>query len=249
MNRFLFLPLFFILALIFPAEINAQATLKCEESGSHTIEIPVWLCYFIEDFDRFDDIIDQARFDLESVSLSCDASVCLPNPAVFHCDAEAEVTSFDVERVEEDGYFCFKGSYDVDWSCSMCRRDTIKPTEPKELPGRIPLRANENYQPFSFTQVEVNRHNQNKLIKIYPNPSEGIFNTQLNIENSGSAINLIITAISGKVVLQKDYLDVPSGVLNTQQDLSELPNGLYLLSIKIDGEIISTNKLTIQHSF
>lgn len=249
MKRLLLLPVLFFLALSFPSDVNAQGTLKCEESGTSTITIPMWLCYLRSDYDDVNDMIEQGQTDLESTSLTCDASGCKPNPDVFHCDAS--VTGRDargIETKDEDGYFCFKGSYEVTWKCSMCRRN---PKEgPKEIPEKLPLKANGNYQAFAFTQLEATDGNgNNKLIKIYPNPSNGIFNTQINIENSDSVIHLIVTDVSGKTVLQKDYSNAPVGVLNTTQDLSELSNGLYLISVKVEGQIIGTSKVTVQHNF
>lgn len=73
-------------------------------------------------------------------------------------------------------------------------------------------------------------------IKLYPNPSNGIFTMVVN--GGGSYINFTITDILGKIVYSNRYL------VQTKIDLSNQPNGTYFIQLKTENEIV-TRKLII----
>lgn len=74
-------------------------------------------------------------------------------------------------------------------------------------------------------------------INIYPNPSNGIINIDIN-NLSGSA-SVTIIDFTGKIVLNKD-IDTPS----TELDLSEFEKGIYIINIQ-SAELNESRKITI----
>lgn len=72
------------------------------------------------------------------------------------------------------------------------------------------------------------------LMKIYPNPSNGIFNFKLN-QVLESDINISVYDFHGKEIAHK----LVSGKNLTEEsiDLSEFSTGIYILMLQIDTQI------------
>ncbi len=77
-----------------------------------------------------------------------------------------------------------------------------------------------------------------KLLEVYPNPSEGIF--QIELGNRNDEVRLQVTSIGGKVIRQIRFSD--REVLLHSLDLSSEKSGVYLLRV-VTGESIATLKL------
>jgi hypothetical protein len=75
-------------------------------------------------------------------------------------------------------------------------------------------------------------------IKIYPNPTEGLVTIEVpeNME-SNSELRIIVTDSNGKVIV-----DRPHEGLRTEVNLSDKPNGLYILTLR-QGSVSSKWKL------
>jgi len=74
--------------------------------------------------------------------------------------------------------------------------------------------------------------NNSSNIKIYPNPTTGSINIEL--EETKSNINLHLTNAIGQVILTKSYKS--TNYINLEIDT---PKGLYLLQLESDGKIIT----------
>ncbi len=81
----------------------------------------------------------------------------------------------------------------------------------------------------------------NNAFKLYPNPSTGSFNIQMN-EIKGKNAQISVLDLSGRVVYQQ-FLQV-NGKLDTQLNLN-LANGLYLLQLQTEKENLK-RKLVIE---
>ncbi len=75
---------------------------------------------------------------------------------------------------------------------------------------------------------EVVQSNDLNLI-VYPNPSKGLFNVEFNSNESAST--LTISNLLGEVILKKEILQSSNGNFDTQIDLSNYPNGIYLIDL------------------
>jgi len=73
-------------------------------------------------------------------------------------------------------------------------------------------------------------------MKVYPNPSNGIF----NIETGFDCSELIITDLNGKVVYSDE-----NPATNFSIDLQKLPQGMYILRTGTDDYISAIKKISI----
>jgi len=74
----------------------------------------------------------------------------------------------------------------------------------------------------------------NEIITIYPNPTNGIFTINLTSDVSNLISDVCITDLTGKIV----YLKEKNGN-NFTVNISDKPNGIYILKILYDNKIIS----------
>jgi len=79
------------------------------------------------------------------------------------------------------------------------------------------------------------------VVKLYPNPSAGLFNIKLS-GNMGNNVNIEIYSILGVKVYNKIY-NTKEGKLDEKLDLSSLPKGSYILKI---NNIAFKQRLVIQ---
>lgn len=83
------------------------------------------------------------------------------------------------------------------------------------------------------------------LLKVYPNPSNGIF--KVAYSSSGLSVADMVTANvydgAGKIVYSQMRMDLSSGA--SELDLSNLPGGIYTLNFTGDKNVSGTFKLTI----
>lgn len=75
-----------------------------------------------------------------------------------------------------------------------------------------------------------------KLIEVYPNPSEDIFNISISLERQQD-LRMTITDISGRMI--KDYSYNKVLTKDIQVDLSNYSNGVYFVNIQLENEHIS----------
>ena len=94
-----------------------------------------------------------------------------------------------------------------------------------------PQRAEYEFYYFQ-PNAEINNINKINSIKVYPNPSNSIFNIFTEESNS---INCEVFNLYGQNVLTKNILSN-----NITIDLKDEPDGIYL--IKVNGEIIKIIK-------
>ncbi len=81
---------------------------------------------------------------------------------------------------------------------------------------------------FNFVGI-TNIYNTNPTIKVWPNPSDGIYNIIANV-NANSRVSLKVTDMTGRLLLQENHT-ATNGILNTAIDLSKFSHGIYLLYI------------------
>ena len=81
-----------------------------------------------------------------------------------------------------------------------------------------------------FTNVNTNFNLEN--IKVFPNPTNGLFSIELNNLESGCNLQVVICNIKGqKVFSEKNTLNESS--FKRQIDLSDFPAGTYLMNISV----------------
>ena len=77
----------------------------------------------------------------------------------------------------------------------------------------------------------------NESYAVYPNPSNGLFSVDYQL-NKDADVSVTVTDVMGKVLLNKS-LKVGSGYYSDGIDMTNFENGMYILTINIDGETSS----------
>lgn len=72
-----------------------------------------------------------------------------------------------------------------------------------------------------------------KALKVYPNPTTGILNIRLDIEEQSQLMNISLTDLMGNVISRVTGSNIQQNIFS--MDLSNRPAGMYLLNITIAG--------------
>lgn len=102
---------------------------------------------------------------------------------------------------------------------------------------------NNNSLPNSFTAFDTDLEIEQPAVNIFPNPSNGQSQIELNGFQETPA-QIMVRDAFGKVVRQIE-LDNPEGAM-LPLDLQDMPAGLYLISVMQDQQQVITKKLMIQ---
>ena len=78
--------------------------------------------------------------------------------------------------------------------------------------------------------VETQEPGPTSLMRLYPNPNQGVFSLEINKEVSGR-IELSVTSSDGRL-LRQEMMDVEAGAGSRRIDLSDVSPGLYLLRLR-----------------
>lgn len=97
---------------------------------------------------------------------------------------------------------------------------------------------------FVVSGVQPNFDHQKPFSRIYPNPARGYIYIDLTMEAQGS-VNIVITDLSGRKILDQSYGQLHSGDHHIRLDLPALVNGIYQLQI-VSGRNIQTHKLVVK---
>jgi hypothetical protein len=85
---------------------------------------------------------------------------------------------------------------------------------------------------------------KNVLNGIYPNPASGWINLEYALEKSGN-VQVVIYDMSGRNIARIDAGNRHAGFVSHKVDLPNIPKGLYLLNIEVNGYATNTQKLAI----
>ena len=84
-----------------------------------------------------------------------------------------------------------------------------------------------------MSTVGISNSSITENLKVYPNPTNGIFNIELSNTQAKSTIIYVVDML-GKVV-KKEEVFFSNGDLKKQLDLTRMENGIYLVSFSVDG--------------
>lgn len=77
-------------------------------------------------------------------------------------------------------------------------------------------------------------------IEVYPNPANSAINVNFSVENN-SAVQVELLDLSGRLILTKNELNIENGKVEESFDCSAIPNGNYLMNVKINDKVITKN--------
>ncbi|CAL2093087.1 S8 family serine peptidase [Tenacibaculum sp. 190524A05c] len=95
--------------------------------------------------------------------------------------------------------------------------------------------SNDNYRMFFSTTPRYNSNNLNRIISVFPNPTNELINISVNSDEF-QVSDITIFDISGKMILKKRN---NSNVIN----VSNLSPGIYFLELKTSNDILFTKKI------
>ena len=81
----------------------------------------------------------------------------------------------------------------------------------------------------------------NAFLSAYPNPFNTTLNVQFSLKNNAK-VQLNVMDLTGKVVATES-MNKASGIHNESLDVSGLSNGLYIISITLDGKVLSSQRV------
>ena len=77
--------------------------------------------------------------------------------------------------------------------------------------------------------------NSNNSVKIYPNPTKGIINLFVNMEEKGN-VDINVVNVLGEIVYKSQILKNNTGEFSASFDMSDQAEGMYMLYIYINGK-------------
>jgi hypothetical protein len=85
--------------------------------------------------------------------------------------------------------------------------------------------------------------NTNSMLKLYPNPAEGIVNLELENQSIPDNFMLFFTNMNGQL-FDVNYLTTHESIF---VDVSNLPNNVYILTIYFDSQIIKEKVIILNN--
>jgi hypothetical protein len=86
------------------------------------------------------------------------------------------------------------------------------------------------------------------LVSVYPNPAKDVLNVEVVIGSIESStyhdMSLRLVTMQGVVVAKQNVTGIQNGLNKTSMDITELPNGAYLLKVEC-GEIHRIVKVVV----
>ena len=82
-------------------------------------------------------------------------------------------------------------------------------------------------------------------IKMYPNPFRDVINADINNNSSANRITADIYDMNGRLAMRQefDYLSAGYNTIAVRTSGTTMPVGMYVMSIRVNGKIVSTRQL------
>lgn len=238
MKLFTFLTAFLLLSFNYSMASVTQDSSKCVGGGTveHTVKFEKPHCLLKSRYSTVQKAFDRIT-EIATASMHCENN-CTFAPK-FNCKPEYGKTLGYPDFSETETHWCFSGTYKFSWECGDCEEVT---SDTDDTEREVEDLA------FSFSEPTTPKPGTTKasLQKIYPNPSNGILYLDLDIDQADSKVLLLLSDLSGKTIQQEEYNDVPRSVFHIDTDVSGQQNGLYLLSVYVNEQLIGTSKVSIQ---
>jgi hypothetical protein len=130
-----------------------------------------------------------------------------------------------------------------------------KRTKSRSLLVEAEIKDNINNLPGEFINVSLCECNNTTMLpegsiedftlaKIYPNPVDNLLSVEYLIQDNGKTADMFVFNISGQQ-MGTYVLDIKGNNMNV--NVSRWPDGLYLMTLVVDGEKKLTNRFVIRH--
>lgn len=134
--------------------------------------------------------------------------------------------------------FTLDAAWDADSVSFAC---FVSYYDPNEVGAREILNASDIKL---STLVGLNKVSKDAAsLSIYPNPSNGMTNVEVNLENA-APLSVKVFDVAGKELLFENYGVMAAGNQRMQFDVSDFANGIYYVNLQIGEEVI-TKKISV----
>ena len=116
-------------------------------------------------------------------------------------------------------------------------------TSPLNTVGYYRLKQTDFNGEYSYSDVLATRCKSNNEISIYPNPSRGSFTFDY-FSSKEEDLRVEIYSISGQLILEKIFNEMPEGDSKRNMVIEELSNGVYFVNFVTDNKVV-THKLSV----
>ncbi len=89
------------------------------------------------------------------------------------------------------------------------------------------------------SQVGVNNIDQNFGLSVYPNPTMGLFNLNIDSKDAHNNVSIDVVNAAGQVVYSENT-NIVSGQNNTQIDLNNFEGGIYFVKVTVNEKVYVT---------
>ena len=79
--------------------------------------------------------------------------------------------------------------------------------------------------------------NENSSFSVYPNPTKESI-TLFYTSDPASSLEVILTDLTGRVLFERS-------IISNKLDISSVPDGIYILSLKVDYQIAAKTKIVV----
>jgi hypothetical protein len=93
----------------------------------------------------------------------------------------------------------------------------------------------DDIQVLNTTTVSVEEIDELTSVNVYPNPSNGIANVAVNLNNEATVAITVYNSL-GKVVLTELPTSQSAGDSNYVLDMGALSNGVYFVNVNVNGK-------------
>ena len=154
----------------------------------------------------------------------------------------------NVDAVAGDVFLVCGGHYGGDPTVSFAEaQNTIEETVLAQSVGGLIVAGDPSAMiirvEFAPTQIGLTEQVAATGFTAYPNPANNQFTVEYNLVQEGN-VSLVITDITGQVVLSEEFGSQTKGTYKSVISTDELANGVYFYTLNVDGTLM-TKKMTV----
>lgn len=97
---------------------------------------------------------------------------------------------------------------------------------------------------FAYGYVGLAETNSNELMEIYPNPASDGATLRITIEKPSNT-SMMVTDLTGRTIIHKNYGELQPGTFDFDQWVSELSKGMYMITV-VAGDQTASKKFIIE---
>ncbi|UTW64251.1 T9SS type A sorting domain-containing protein [bacterium SCSIO 12741] len=169
-------------------------------------------------------------------------------------DCEMYVKTFPDPTYDDDaGAWVYPGGkIEITIRCRRCPVKPVDGSDSDSSEGGTRGDDHSHLEQSSSTSLKVSdmpvamAGNETPMIqRIYPNPVQDKVTLEINVAQDHSTIQIELYDLTGKKVYQESLQDVPESLSISSHNLQEVPNGTYILNVRVNNQLAGTSKISV----